>query len=170
MHRRSRLALGLAVLVALGGCGTSSDQQVVDEGNAFPETSTSNGTVPPGTPRLLISSEKLVDEVRNGQQVTVYRDVRGAGTRSPIHIHPFGGWVCVVSGRAVLYMEGSEPEKAGPGDCVHMPAMTPMSNLNPGPGPAMFLDSFVSPPDTALYRNIEVGRVDLGNEFSSDHM
>jgi quercetin dioxygenase-like cupin family protein len=107
--------------------------------------------------------------MRDGQQVRVYRDVREPGTRAPIHIHPFGGWTCVVSGQAVLYLDGFAPKKTGPGDCVNMPAMTPMSNVNPGPEPAVLLDSFVTPPNAPVWRIIEVGLEDLGNEFASGH-
>lgn len=118
------LVMALTVPFFLSSCSTNSAQRVIDEVNAYPLVSTLNGTVPPGEPTLVHTSQEILNVMRDGQQVRVYRDVREAGTRAPIHIHPFGGWTCVVSGQAVLYLEGAEPQETGPGECVHMPAMT----------------------------------------------
>jgi len=153
----------------LSSCSTNSAQRVIDEVNAYPLVSTLNGTVPPGEPTLAHTSQEILNVMRDGQQVRVYRDVREAGTRAPIHIHPFGGWTCVVSGQAVLYLDGAEPQEAGPNECFLMPARTPMSNVNPGPGPAVLLDSFVTPPDAPVWRIVEVGVESLGNEFATGH-
>ena len=167
-HPRAFL-ITLSCAAALTACGTDSAEEVIDEVNAYPLVSTINGEVPPEQPTLVHTSQEILNVMRDGQQVRVYRDVREAGTRAPIHIHPFGGWTCVVSGQAVLYLDGAEPKKTGPGECVNMPAMTPMSNVNPGPGPAVLLDSFVTPPNAPVWRIIEVGLEGLGNEFATDH-
>ena len=50
-----------------------------------------------------------------------------------------------------------------------MPAMMTMSNVNRGTGPAVLLDSFVTPPDAPVWRIIEVGLKSLGNEFATGH-
>jgi quercetin dioxygenase-like cupin family protein len=167
------LALGVVTILVVpivAGCGSESDaQRLIDEVNAFPLVSTINGEVPPGEATLVHTSVEALDTMKDGQQVRVYRDVRDAGTRAPIHMHPFGGWTCVVSGQAVLYLEGSEPKRANAGDCVDMPAMVPMSNVNPGPGPAVLLDNFVTPPDAPVWRIVEVGLQTLGDEFSTGH-
>ncbi|MBU6147473.1 MAG: cupin domain-containing protein [Actinomycetales bacterium] len=163
------LVMAFTVPFFLSSCSTNSAQRVIDEVNAYPLVSTLNGTVPPGEPTLVHTSQEILNVMRDGQQVRVYRDVREAGTRAPIHIHPFGGWTCVVSGQAVLYLDGAEPQETGPGECVDMPAMTPMSNVNPGPGPAVLLDSFVTPPDAPVWRIVEVGVESLGNEFATGH-
>jgi quercetin dioxygenase-like cupin family protein len=156
--------------VLLTACGSQGDTQgVIDEVNAFPLVSNINGEVPPGEATLVHTSVEILDTMKDGRQVRVYRDVRDAGTRAPIHIHPFGGWTCVVSGQAVLYLEGSEPQRTNAGECVDMPAMIPMSNVNPGPGPAVLLDSFVTPPDAPVWRIVEVGLQKLGNEFATGH-
>ena len=169
---RRRLAItvaGAGCIVLLVACSSGSAQEVIDEVTSFPLVSTINGEVPPGEPTLVHTSKLILDTMRDGQQVRVYRDVREPGTRAPIHIHPFGGWTCVVSGKAVLYLDGSTPKETGPGECVDMPAMVPMSNVNPGPEPAVLLDNFVTPPDAPVWRIIEIGQEGLGNEFASGH-
>ncbi len=153
----------------LAACSGSSSEEFINEVNSYPLVSTINGEVPPGEPTLVHTSQEILNVMRDGQQVRVYKDVREPGTRAPIHIHPFGGWTCVVSGQAVLYLDGSEPKSTGPGECVDMPAMVPMSNVNPGPGPAVLLDSFVTPPDAPVWRIIEQGLEGLGNEFATGH-
>lgn len=167
--RSAAVAVSVGCAAALVACGDDSAQRVIDEVNAYPLVSTINGEVPPEQPTLVHTSKEILNVMRDGQQVRVYRDVREPGTRAPIHIHPFGGWTCVVSGQAVLYLDGSEPKFTGPGECVNMPAMTPMSNVNPGPGPAVLLDSFVTPPNAPVWRIIEVGLEGLGNEFATGH-
>ena len=171
MSRRplALIATSAGCAVFLASCSSDSTQEFINEVNAYPLVSTINGEVPPGEPTLVHTSKLILDTMRDGQQVRVYRDVREPGTRAPIHIHPFGGWTCVVSGKAVLYLDGSEPKETGPGECVNMPAMVPMSNVNPGPEPAVLLDSFVTPPDAPVWRIIEVGQEDLGNEFATGH-
>ena len=163
------VALGLSSVSILTACSTVSEDLTIEEVNSYPLVSTINGEVPPEKPTLVHTSEEILNVMRDGQQVRVYRDTREAGTRAPIHIHPFGGWTCVVSGQAVLYLDGSEPKETGPGECVNMPAMTPMSNVHPGPGPAVLLDSFVTPPNAPVWRIIEAGQEALGNEFATGH-
>lgn len=159
-----------AGVLLIAACGSQNGtQELIDEANAYPLVSEINGALPPGEPTLVHTSVEVLDMMRDGQQVRVYRDTRDPGTRSPIHLHPFGGWTCVVSGEAILYLEGAEPRTRKSGDCVAMPAMTPMSNVNLGPDPAVILDSFVTPPGAPVWRIIEVGQQHLGNEFASGH-
>ncbi|MGA0069414.1 MAG: cupin domain-containing protein [Miltoncostaeaceae bacterium] len=146
--------------------GAPTAAEVDAAADAIPLTTTLNGTRPPGRVSLVsASAEELVLD-RDGQQVRVYRDVRPAGTRAPIHVHGAGGWTCVVKGQAIMFVEGAKPSRAGVGECVNMPPLTPMSNYNPGPGPATLLDSFVTPPGAAVWRIVEDGYTDLGNEFA----
>lgn len=169
MRVTSLTAMAVAGSLALAGCSNDSDgQAVIDEANAIPLTSTINGEVPPGKPTLVHFSNEILNVMRDGQQVRVFRDVREPGTRAPIHVHPFGGWTCVVSGEAVLYLDGSEPQTTRAGECVNMPPLIPMSNVNPGTEPAVLLDSFVTPPNAPVWRIIEVGLTGLGDEFASD--
>lgn len=146
---------------------TADDQAAVDEVAAMPLVRTLNGEVPPGKPTLVHTSVLDVDTIRDGLQVRVYRDVREAGTRAPIHVHPFGGWTCVGSGQAILYVEGMAPQRAAAGECVEMPALVPMSNANPGPGPSVLFDNFVTPVGAPVWRIVEEGQTDLGDEFAT---
>lgn len=169
-----------AALVSLGGCGDGGSSsatgaptgaEVNAAANAIPLTTTINGTRPPGRVALVINSTRELAFDRNGQEVRVNRHVRLAGTRAPIHVHGAGGWTCVLKGQAVLYLEGAKPIRAGAGNCVNMPPLTPMSNYNPGPGPAVLLDSFVSPPGADVWRVIEKGYTDLDDEVAhKDHI
>jgi len=169
--KTSRLVLvGALTLITAGACSSpNSAQDVIDEANSYPLVTGINGETPPGEPTLVHTSTEVLSTMKDGQQIRVYRDTRDAGTRSPIHIHPFGGWTCVISGQAILYVEGAEPKFTGPGDCVNMPAMTPMSNVNPGPGTSVLLDSFDTPPDAPVWRIVESGLENLGNEFATGH-
>lgn len=95
-----------------------------------------NGEVPPGNPTQTTSSELIMSHLNPGlarNQSLVYRDVRAPGTRSPIHVHRWGGITCVVQGLAELYIDGAarSPVTAGPGMCYMMPAMTKVSALVP---------------------------------------
>ncbi len=176
------LALIAVATVALAGCSYSGEvsspsqeaaslmaayeKDSMASADALPLMSTINGEVPPEKPTLVADSTEILNVMRDGQQIRIYRDIRDAGTRAPIHVHPFGGWTCVVTGTAVLYKEGAEPITAKAGDCFDMPPLTPMSNVNPGPGPSVLLDSCATPPDSPIWRIIEEGQTDLGNEFT----
>lgn len=182
--RRIALALTGLVLV-LGGCSadgddvdvaaslssaapwTALDEDAVQQAAAMPLVTTINGEVPPGTPSLVHTSALDVRTIRDGLQVRVYRDVREPGTRAPIHVHPFGGWTCVGSGQAILYVEGMAPQTAKAGECVEMPALVPMSNANPGPGPSVLFDNFVTPVGSPVWRIVEEGQTQLGDEFAT---
>ena len=134
---------------------------MIGQANAMPLVSGLNGEVPPGRPTLLASSTLVVIAKHDGEQVRTYQDVRLAGTRAPIHVHPFGGWTCVVSGQTILCMEGVAPQMAHPGDCVDMPADTAMSNVNPGPGTTVLIDNFVRPGDGPIWGIMEKGDTHL---------
>jgi quercetin dioxygenase-like cupin family protein len=156
--------------LTLAACGTSAATAPDAERQAdeFPPTTTVNGEKLPGKPVLTHSSEEILSLMRDGRSVRVYRDTRDAGTRSPIHVHPYGGWTCIVEGQAVFFLEGSDSIEAGPGECFEMPALTAMSNYNPGPGTTTMLDSFVSPEGANLWVPIEACLADLGHEFPTD--
>ena len=180
MHRGPAALLAAPLLIAActadGDPGTAdlrpsalpaAAQEVIDEANAMPLISEINGMVPPEKPTLVHTSALVLNVMRDGQQVRVYRDIREPGTRAPFHVHPFGGWTCVVSGQAVLYLEGAEPQRVDEGGCVNMPALKPMSNANPGPGPAVLLDNFVTPPGAPVWRIVEEGATGMGDEFAT---
>jgi len=179
---RLQRAAALAAPLVLAACGSAasnvnpdaspsalsaSAQQVIDEANAMPLISEINGMIPPEKPTLVHTSALVLNVMRDGQQVRIYRDIREPGTRAPFHVHPFGGWTCVVSGQAILYLAGAEPQRVEAGGCVDMPALQPMSNANPGPGPSVLLDNFVTPPGAPVWRIVEQDDTALGNEFAT---
>lgn len=128
-----------------------------------------NGVVPPGSPTATISSELMMSYISPGleqNQSLVYRDVRAPGTRSPIHVHRWGGITCVVKGLAEVYVEGAaqSPLTAGPGMCYMMPAMTKVSALIPTTEkePAILQDIFVIACGQPPILFVEPGHLDAG--------
>jgi quercetin dioxygenase-like cupin family protein len=126
---------------------------------------TVNGLAPVGTPSVLQQSEKEVDETVNGVRHLVYRDVRAAGTLSPIHVHPSGGITCMISGEMTLFLEGLPPRVARAGDCYGMPANTPMYGYASGTEDATFFDSFDLAPGEEEWDVVEVGQEGLNDNF-----
>ena len=168
MRNRVRLtaaASGLmAVSIALSGCsfGTTSSEHA---GHAT--VTTVNGSVPPGEPTKVTSSETVLDITEDGTRHLVFRDVRPVGTRSPIHEHPYGGMTCMVAGEMTLYLEGSEPQTAGPGQCYWMPPGLPMSGVNSGTGDAILYDMFNVPAGQPVWQVVETGQEHLQGNFMS---
>ena len=149
--------------VVVAGCSAqpSSDQ----DGHDGETVVTINGEIPPNKPTALTESTIVVDVVEDGQRRVVFRDERPAGTRSPIHEHPYGGVTCMVSGEMTLYLEGSEPQTAGPGQCYSMPPGTPMTGVNTGDGVAVLFDIFTVPEGEAVWKVVEEGQQDLQDSF-----
>ncbi len=101
-----------------------------------------------------------------GMVLVTSRSVRDKGTRSPIHVHPYGGQTCVVSGEMSLYLEGTEEIKtAGPGDCYYMPAGRRMSGVNSADKPTIMIDTFVVPKGEQVWIVVEPGMEDAQNQF-----
>src|SRR5690606_38274572 len=90
--------------------------------------------------------ERVLDTTDNeGRQVIVARTTRAPGTRTPLHLHEFGGTTCVLEGEMTLYLEGSTPQKAVAGQCYYMPAAKAMAGVNTGTTNAVMLDIFKVP-------------------------
>jgi len=101
-----------------------------------------------------------------GMILVTSRSVREKGTRSPIHVHPFGGQTCVVSGEMSLYLEGEKEIKtAGPGECYYMPAGRRMSGVNSAAGVTIMIDTFVVPKGEQVWIVVEPGMEDAQNQF-----
>lgn len=169
--RRSRRELGALAGVALAAAvvaGCSAESSSADhEGHDGETVSTINGEIPPNEPTRVTESTTLVDVVEDGQRHLVFRDERPAGTRSPIHEHPYGGVTCMESGEMTLYLEGSEPQTAGPGECYWMPPGKPMTGVNTGDGEAVLFDIFTVPEGEAVWKVVEEGQQDLQENFDS---
>ncbi|MBM3689811.1 MAG: cupin domain-containing protein [Actinobacteria bacterium] len=154
-------ALVMATVVA--GCSAQSSSD--HDGHDGESVLTINGEIPPNKPTPLTESTVVVDVVEAGQRHVVFRDERPAGTRSPIHLHPYGGVTCMVSGEMTLYLEGSEPQRAGPGQCYSMPPGRPMTGVNTGDGVAILFDIFTVPEGEAVWKVVEEGQQDLQESF-----
>ena len=115
----------------------------------------------------LLTVEQLDARGKPTGWVTVTsRSVRDKGTRSPIHVHPFGGQTCVVAGEMSLYLEGTdEIKRAGPGDCYWMPAGRRMSGVNSADTPTIMIDSFVVPKGEQVWIVVEPGMEDAQDQF-----
>lgn len=169
--RRGHRGLGALAGIALAGAvaaGCSAESSSVDHEEHDGETVvTINGEIPPNEPTVVTESTTLVDVVEDGQRHVVFRDVRPEGTRSPIHEHPYGGVTCMESGEMTLYLEGSEPQTAGPGECYWMPPGKPMTGVNTGDGVAVLFDIFTVPEGEAVWKVVEEGQQDLQENFDS---
>ena len=117
--------------------------------------------------RHLLTVEQLDARGKpTGMTLVTSRSVRDRGTRSPIHVHPFGGQTCVVSGEMSLYLEGTEEIKvAGPGDCYYMPAGRRMSGVNSADTPTIMIDTFVVPRGEQVWIVVEPGMEDAQDQF-----
>jgi quercetin dioxygenase-like cupin family protein len=134
----------------------------------MPLVSTLNGKRPPGTPGKVISSTTLVDATNElGMRIYVFRDVRAPGTRSPIHVHPYGGWTCMAAGQMTLFMDGSKPQTAKNGHCYYMPPNMAMSGVNTGTTTAVLLDNFEVPKGQPYWRVVEKGQAHLQTNFAT---
>jgi quercetin dioxygenase-like cupin family protein len=156
----------------VGGCAASTEQtsptDVVLSAAPSPtatDVTTINGQVPPGTATAVDDSVTLLDVVDAGVQHLVYRDTRSPGTRSPIHQHPYGGTTCVISGEMTLYLQGSDPQLAGEGECYWMPPGLSMTGVNTGENFAVMIDTFAVVPGQPVWYVVEPGHEDAIDEF-----
>lgn len=168
--RMSAAGLVLAVFTALSGC--SSDTTVDEVVLAQPsppaaDVTMINGQIPPGPATRVDESVTMLDVVDDGLQHLVYRDTRSPGTRSPIHVHPYGGTTCVLSGQMTLYLQGSEPQIANDGECYWMPPGRPMTGVSSGVDYAVMIDTFAVPPGEPVWWVVEPGTEDLTDEFGA---
>jgi quercetin dioxygenase-like cupin family protein len=116
--------------------------------------------------RLLTVEQLDAKGKTTGMVLVTSRSVREKGTRSPIHVHPFGGQTCVVSGEMSLYLEGTDEVKtAGPGECYYMPAGRRMSGVNSADGVTIMIDTFVVPKGEQVWIVVEPGMEDAQNQF-----
>lgn len=116
--------------------------------------------------RLLTIEQLDAKGKPTGMVLVTSRSVRDKGTRSPIHVHPFGGQTCVVSGEMSLYLEGTnEIKRAGPGDCYYMPAGRRMSGVNSADQPTIMIDTFVVPAGEQVWIVVEPGMEDAQDQF-----
>jgi len=111
--------------------------------NIPPVSDLINGQVPPMTPTLAKEQSLEMSQKIGNMTLYTHRTLRSKGTRAPIHVHPFGGQTCVISGEMTLYMDGEKPAKKVAGECYWMPAVTRMSGVNTGDSDALMFDTFL---------------------------
>ena len=105
-----------------------------------------------------------------GMKILSHRTVRAAGTRSPIHAHPYGGQTCILSGEMTLYLDGgTAPQRAGAGDCYWMPPFHRMSGVNTGTTEAVMIDTFITPSENEIWVVMEPGMQGDQDQFSASH-
>lgn len=124
-----------------------------------------NGKEPPNTPTMSMSEVRVLDVEVGDNQIITSRTTRKFGTRSPIHIHPYGGQTCVLTGEMTLYMDGAEPLVAKAGDCYWMPPKRRMTGVNTSKTDTVMLDSFVVPKGTQVWLVVEPGQEDAQEQF-----
>ena len=132
-----------------------------------------NGKELPNTPSKTMFERRLLTEEQRdatgkptGMVLVTSKSIRDKGTRSPIHVHPFGGQTCVVAGEMSLYLEGTgQIQKAGPGECYWMPAGRRMSGVNSADSITIMIDSFVVPKDSQVWIVVEPGMEDAQDQF-----
>ena len=105
-----------------------------------------------------------------GLKILSHLTVRAAGTRSPIHAHPYGGQTCIQSGEMTLYLDGgTAPQRARAGDCYWMPPFHRMSGVNTGTTEAVMIDTFVTPSENEIWVVMEPGMEGDQDQFSASH-
>lgn len=165
--RNSRIftvAVSATTCIALAGCSATNTSMDHSSGEMV---TTVNGEVPPNPVTKVTSSSVILDVTEDGTRHLVMRDVRPADTRSPIHMHPYGGLTCMVSGEMTLYLEGSEPQVAGPGQCYWMPPGKPMSGVNTGGVEAVLTDIFNVPEGESVWEVVEKGQEEMQENFKT---
>lgn len=124
------------------------------------------------TSEVRILSEDLLNKKgeATGMKILSHRTVRAAGTRSPIHAHPYGGQTCILSGEMTLYMDGgAPPQRAVAGDCYWMPPFHRMSGVNTGSTEAVMIDTFITPSANEIWIVMEPGMESGQDQFSATH-
>lgn len=124
------------------------------------------GMTLPGKMSKSIKEERILDTTDGqGNQVIVARTTRAAGTRTPLHLHEYGGTTCVLEGEMTLYLEGSTPQKAVAGQCYYMPAGKAMAGVNTGTVDAVMLDTFKVPAGHSVWTVVEVSGREMQDQF-----
>ncbi len=132
-----------------------------------------NGQPLPNTPGKAMAETRVITQPvtdargkSTGWVIISSRASRDVGTRAPVHVHPYGGQTCVLSGEMSLYLDG-EPTimKAGPNECYWMPANRRMSAINTGSTASTFIDTFVVPAGEQVWLVVEPGLEDSQDQF-----
>jgi len=144
-----RMPILLASLVFLAGSAATSAQA---------NDNKINGEVPAAPTKCLNNERHVIMHFNNfnGEYVRIEPGIREAGTRSPVHEHPYSGSTCVLQGKMTLTLEGQQDQTfqgdlaTGLVECYPMPApdssdVNKMAATNTGSGNALIIDIFTVP-------------------------
>jgi quercetin dioxygenase-like cupin family protein len=129
------------VILLFSMCVANAD--TLPNPNIPPVSDLINGKVLPMQPTLAKEQSLEMSQKIGKMTLFTHRTLRAKGTRAPIHVHPFGGQTCVVSGEMTLYMDGAQPARKVAGECYWMPPVTRMSGVNTGDTDALMFDTFL---------------------------
>jgi hypothetical protein len=177
MNKKICLILSVAVVTLLVGCipkGWVTSTPKLPNPN-IEQSDKINGLVLPNTPGRAKNENRLITQLitdakgdPTGWTIISSRASRDAGTRAPIHVHPYGGQTCVLSGEMSLYLDGELiNKKAGPNECYWMPAGRRMSAINTGGTTSTFVDTFVVPEGEQVWLVVEPGLQHLQDQFDT---
>ena len=145
----------------------SYSQPVIDRAQADNQL---NGSTLPGTLARSINQKRLFDKSdENGNQFIIARTTRAAQTRTPIHLHEYGGVTCVIEGEMTLYLEKAEPKRAVAGECYDMPAGLMMAGFNSGSTAAVMHDIFTVPRGSDVWWVVEKNAELYQDQFEKHH-
>ena len=175
MNKKIWLILSVAVVTLLVGCDRFNPYGYKLPNPNIEQSDKINGLVLPNKPGKAMSEHRVVTEHitdakgdPTGWTIISSRASRDAGTRAPIHVHPYGGQTCVLSGEMSLYLDGELiNKKAGPGDCYWMPAGRRMSAINTGSIASTFVDTFVVPEGEQVWVVVEPGMQEFQDQFDA---
>lgn len=165
-----KILAALLLTLVIPACATSTAS--IPNPN-IPRSDEINGRKLPMRPSKSMFETRLLTEPQldargnpTGMMLVTSRTVRERGTRSPIHVHPYGGQTCVISGEMSLYLEGTDEVKvAGPGECYWMPAGRRMSGVNTADQATFMIDTFVIPRGEQVWIVVEPGMEDSQDQF-----
>jgi len=90
-----------------------------------------NGNVGPP-----LTGPGVPDDVSDNHRWFLSLAARPKGKRVPIHMHPFGGFTCIIEGSGISFFIEGEDDSTGlkKGDCYVMPPSRKMSGITEGEG------------------------------------
>jgi len=124
-------------------CFSTANAETLPNPNIPPVSDLINGEILPMQPSLAKEQSMEMNQTIGKMTLFTHKTLREKGTRAPIHVHPFGGQTCVVSGEMTLYMDGAKPARKVAGECYWMPPKIRMSGVNTGDTDALMFDTFL---------------------------
>ena len=123
------------------------------------DTTTINGSTPPGRLITTQNNQTVVDKIVAGQHYLVSIGTRLAGTRAGIHVHQSGGTTFLIGGKGRItdYVDGFDNSKHAIGGYYYMPANIPMSADNKSRRNVRLMDIFITPVGSPVITIIEPG-------------